>query len=508
MRLVVAGTVSRAGRARRSEEYEVDTKELITDAALVGMAGFGAAKVMGKATTFMYEQQTDEAKQQEKDESYGAAYNVAAKKTAALAGQELSKKHASKAGNALHYALALGWVPVYVVARRRLGMTPWSRGGVRPVDGGPGRRDRQPAAGVHVAAAEVPARHSPAGAGRAPRLRPRCSRPGRGGLKAHRPTLMLLGTTALSPALSPLRRPTDTAGQVGGWTPALRGLRRQLAVITTAVDRAAVAGQRERALLRRFSAKLMYVPIVANTVVAVAGATTASPPAGEVAGRSGFCRRCRPSSPASASSSTSAASSCAAGTGFHLYGLHRRHGGYDRRSVLFTGSTGRPPRPPADPRSRTGGARRRTRRSCDVRPSPYARFNPLADARNWEDRAREVVFRRLEQVPGVRFFTDREARRLDAVADGIIPQDDRELGQRIPIAPFIDQALFDDDTDGLRKADMPWEQEPPAGGTIYDDQPSPASRSEEHRVTDHRSDRSARGMSTPSQTGTCVRRSD
>jgi hypothetical protein len=106
----------------------VETKELITDAALVGLAGFGAAQVMGKATTFMYEQTTDEAKEQEEEVSYGVAYNVAAKKTAALAGKELSQEQASKAGNALHYALALGWVPVYMVARRRLGMTPFGAG--------------------------------------------------------------------------------------------------------------------------------------------------------------------------------------------------------------------------------------------------------------------------------------------------------------------------------------------------------------------------------------------
>jgi hypothetical protein len=94
-----------------------------------------------------------------------------------------------------------------------------------------------------------------------------------------------------------------------------------------------------------------------------------------------------------------------------------------------------------------------------VKPSPYAGFDPLAEARNWEDRTREVVFRRLEQIPPVRFFTDGEARTLDAVADRVIPQDDRELGQRVPITPFIDQALFDDDTDGFRKEDMPWEQD-------------------------------------------------
>jgi hypothetical protein len=106
----------------------METRGLVTDAALVGVAGYGAAKVMGKATTFMYQQQTDEAKQQEKDESYGVAYNVAAKKTAALAGKELSQDQASKTGMAIHYALALGWVPVYMVARRRFGMTPFGAG--------------------------------------------------------------------------------------------------------------------------------------------------------------------------------------------------------------------------------------------------------------------------------------------------------------------------------------------------------------------------------------------
>ena len=106
----------------------METRELVTDAALVGVAGYGAARLMGMATTFMYEQQTDEAKQQEKEASYGVAYDVAAKKTAALAGRELSDDQASTAGMALHYGLALGWVPVYMVARRRLGMSPFGAG--------------------------------------------------------------------------------------------------------------------------------------------------------------------------------------------------------------------------------------------------------------------------------------------------------------------------------------------------------------------------------------------
>ena len=106
----------------------METRDVLTDAALVGVAGYGAAKAMGKATTFMYEQQTDQAKQQEKEVSYGVAYDVAAKKTAALVGRELSPDQSSKAGMAIHYALAFGWVPVYMVLRRRFGMTLFGAG--------------------------------------------------------------------------------------------------------------------------------------------------------------------------------------------------------------------------------------------------------------------------------------------------------------------------------------------------------------------------------------------
>ncbi len=94
-----------------------------------------------------------------------------------------------------------------------------------------------------------------------------------------------------------------------------------------------------------------------------------------------------------------------------------------------------------------------------MKRSPYAGFDPLAAAGHWEDRTREVVFDRLRHVPPIRFFTQQEARMLDAVAGRIMPQDDRELNERVPITPFIDQALFEDDTDGFRKADMPWEQD-------------------------------------------------
>jgi len=106
----------------------VDTKDLVTDGVIAAAAGYGAAKVMGKATTFMYQQQTDQAKEQEAQVSYGVAYDVAAKKTAALVGSELTDEQAGTAGMAIHYALALGWVPLYMLARRRYGMTQFGAG--------------------------------------------------------------------------------------------------------------------------------------------------------------------------------------------------------------------------------------------------------------------------------------------------------------------------------------------------------------------------------------------
>jgi hypothetical protein len=94
-----------------------------------------------------------------------------------------------------------------------------------------------------------------------------------------------------------------------------------------------------------------------------------------------------------------------------------------------------------------------------VKPSPYQGYNPLDECDHWEDRTRVVVLNRLRRVPPIRFLSRHEARTLDAVVDRLLPQDDRPVSDRVPITPFIDEALFEDDTDGFRKAGMPWEQE-------------------------------------------------
>ncbi len=94
-----------------------------------------------------------------------------------------------------------------------------------------------------------------------------------------------------------------------------------------------------------------------------------------------------------------------------------------------------------------------------MKASPYDGFDPLHEAGHWEDRTREVVLRRVERIPPIRFFTSEQARLLDALAERIIPQDDRAPADRVAITPFIDESLFNDDTDGFRKADMPWAQD-------------------------------------------------
>jgi hypothetical protein len=91
--------------------------------------------------------------------------------------------------------------------------------------------------------------------------------------------------------------------------------------------------------------------------------------------------------------------------------------------------------------------------------SPYPGSDVLAEAGHWDERTREVVRRRIEHVPPYRFFDRDDAALLEAICDRIIPQHDRRLPDRVPIAPFIDETLHRGETDGFRHPDMPWDQE-------------------------------------------------
>ena len=72
---------------------------------------------------------------------------------------------------------------------------------------------------------------------------------------------------------------------------------------------------------------------------------------------------------------------------------------------------------------------------------------------DWDDQTRDVVRRRLEHVPPIRFFTSEEARLLEAVCERIVPGSER--GRRVPIVPWIDEKLFHDWRDGYRYDGVP-----------------------------------------------------
>ncbi len=94
-----------------------------------------------------------------------------------------------------------------------------------------------------------------------------------------------------------------------------------------------------------------------------------------------------------------------------------------------------------------------------MKPSPYPGFDPMRESEAWEDRDRALVLARLHDIPALRFFSAEDAQLLDAVVDRLIPQSDRAPDDRVVVTPFLDQMLFDDDTDGFRKEGMPWDQE-------------------------------------------------
>ena len=74
---------------------------------------------------------------------------------------------------------------------------------------------------------------------------------------------------------------------------------------------------------------------------------------------------------------------------------------------------------------------------------------------DWDAQTRAVVRQRVETVPPIRFFTAGEVRLLEAVVQRLVPQPDREAGEKIPIIPWIDEKLHHDWRDGYRYEGLP-----------------------------------------------------
>ncbi|HVX32916.1 MAG TPA: gluconate 2-dehydrogenase subunit 3 family protein [Solirubrobacterales bacterium] len=82
----------------------------------------------------------------------------------------------------------------------------------------------------------------------------------------------------------------------------------------------------------------------------------------------------------------------------------------------------------------------------------YPDFDVLAQGEHWDEVTRRVVLDRVERVPPIRFFDDREAATLGAFCDTVLAQD-RE--PRVPVLAMVDEKLHERKLDGYRHADMP-----------------------------------------------------
>ena len=87
--------------------------------------------------------------------------------------------------------------------------------------------------------------------------------------------------------------------------------------------------------------------------------------------------------------------------------------------------------------------------------TPYGDYDVLAkwDTPSWDEQTREVLRKRLTEVPARRFFSDTEWQTLEAVCGHLVPQPERS--DPIQIVPWIDEKLHHNCRDGFRYEDMP-----------------------------------------------------
>jgi len=82
----------------------------------------------------------------------------------------------------------------------------------------------------------------------------------------------------------------------------------------------------------------------------------------------------------------------------------------------------------------------------------YPDFDVLSEARHWDEVTRRVVLDRVERTPPLRYFTESQARTLEAFCDTVMAQD-RE--PRIPVLAMVDDKLSEGRREGYRYADLP-----------------------------------------------------
>ena len=92
-------------------------------------------------------------------------------------------------------------------------------------------------------------------------------------------------------------------------------------------------------------------------------------------------------------------------------------------------------------------------------PGYYPGFSTLRQRKFWDAATRATIEDRVNNVPAIRFFSLEELPTIGAVAERILPQEDRPPEFRISIVNYIDQRLFTNRIHGYRYEDMPSDQE-------------------------------------------------
>jgi hypothetical protein len=86
----------------------------------------------------------------------------------------------------------------------------------------------------------------------------------------------------------------------------------------------------------------------------------------------------------------------------------------------------------------------------------YPDYDLLEQASHWDEATRRVVLDRVERLPSIRFFDEREASTLGAFCDLVLAQDSEP---RIPVLAMVDEKLFERRSEGYRHEDMPTDQQ-------------------------------------------------
>lgn len=86
----------------------------------------------------------------------------------------------------------------------------------------------------------------------------------------------------------------------------------------------------------------------------------------------------------------------------------------------------------------------------------YPEWDVLAEAGHWDEATRRVVLDRVDRVPPIRFFDERERCTLEAFCDVATNQDGEP---RIPVLAFVDEKLWKGERDGWQYFDLPDDDE-------------------------------------------------